>query len=206
MNGCKVLQTAYRLQPNASIHKLFYQSRCSGNLRILILTRTFQNGTFKAHTVRTVVCRTTTMAQYSILKQATDLLQPQREKTWYEEMEEEVCGICPAMTYTQRLMGCGTCMAFGFLLSMGSLLRLMQLIAGNPTPFATMYTIGNIVSLCSTCFLFGPWTQFKKMFAWTRYDLHFIPAMSTLPGLELQLCTIDAIPHISVFHHTPFSF
>lgn len=32
-----------------------------------------------------------------------------------------------------------------------------------------MYSLGNIISLCSTCFLYGPWTQAKKMFAPTRW-------------------------------------
>jgi len=31
-----------------------------------------------------------------------------------------------------------------------------------------MYTVGNIISICSTCFLYGPWSQAKKMFATTR--------------------------------------
>ena len=34
--------------------------------------------------------------------------------------------------------------------------------------FLLMNSIGNIVSLCSTCFLYGPWTQAKKMFAPSR--------------------------------------
>jgi hypothetical protein len=57
----------------------------------------------------------------------------------------------------------------GFLLSLGSTFRLLQLLKGNPEPFATMYTIGNIIGMCSTCFLYGPWSQAKKMFAPTRY-------------------------------------
>ncbi|XP_025099070.1 vesicle transport protein SFT2B-like [Pomacea canaliculata] len=34
--------------------------------------------------------------------------------------------------------------------------------------FAVLYTIGNILSLASTCFLMGPCNQLKKMFAKTR--------------------------------------
>lgn len=60
-------------------------------------------------------------------------------------------------------------MVLGFLISMGSTFRLVTLIKGNPEPFATSYTIGNILGICSTCFLYGPWTQFKKMFAPTRF-------------------------------------
>ena len=103
------------------------------------------------------------------IEEATKLFAPQqRKREWYEEMEEEVCSICPKMTYQQRIGGCLIFMVLGFLLSLGSLTRIIQLLAGNPTPFALMYSIGNIVSLCSTCFLYGPWTQAKKMFAPTR--------------------------------------
>jgi len=108
---------------------------------------------------------------YDFIKSASKLLgyeQEERRKEWYEELEEEVCAICPALTYQQRLIGCIIMMIIGFILSMGSLSRLVQLLAGNPAPFAIMYTLGNIVSISSTCFLFGPWAQAKKMFAMTR--------------------------------------
>lgn len=49
------------------------------------------------------------------------------------------------------------------------LVRFTQLLLGDPVPFATMYTIGNLVSICSSCFLSGPWAQAKSMFAATRY-------------------------------------
>lgn len=79
-----------------------------------------------------------------------------------------MCQYCPALTYTQRIGGCVTCILIGFLLSLGSTFRLVQLIKGNPEPFAVMYTLGNIIGMCSTCFLYGPWSQFKQMFAATR--------------------------------------
>lgn len=65
----------------------------------------------------------------------------------------------------------------------------MQLLTGNPTPFAIMYTLGNVtgftapssrkhlilflihpffLAMCSTCFLFGPYTQAKKMLSSER--------------------------------------
>src|SRR5690606_20377132 len=55
--------------------------------------------------------------------------------------------------------GCDCCCSF---------FRIMELINGNPAPFAICYTIGNVVSICGTCFLYGPWNQAKKMFALTR--------------------------------------
>ena len=80
-------------------------------------------------------------------------------------MEEKVCEQCPSMTYSQRIVGCLTCIVVGFLISMGSTMRLVQLIKGDPEPFAVMYTLGNIIGLSSSCFLYGPWAQIKSMFA-----------------------------------------
>ena len=85
------------------------------------------------------------------------------------ELEEQVCEYCPSMTMEQRVMGCVFCIVLGFLMSMGSTFRLVQLLKGDPTPFAVLYTLGNIIGICSTCFFYGPWSQMKKMFASTRY-------------------------------------
>lgn len=90
------------------------------------------------------------------------------------ELEEQVCSIFPTLTYQQRIIGCLTCLLVGFILSMGSTIRLIQLMKGDPEPFATMYTIGNIVGLFSTCFLYGPVSQVKQMFAPTRYAIDFL--------------------------------
>jgi len=99
----------------------------------------------------------------------SNLWGPVREKEWYEEVEDQVCEMFPSLTYTQRLGGCALCMGVGFLISMGSTIRLVSLLHGDPVPFATMYTIGNVLAMSSTCFLFGPYAQAKKMFAETRF-------------------------------------
>jgi hypothetical protein len=39
------------------------------------------------------------------------------------EVEEEICSVCPKMTYQQRIGGCVTFMLLGFMLSLGSLTR-----------------------------------------------------------------------------------
>jgi len=112
---------------------------------------------------------------YSKLQTIENLFVPeQRPKEWYEELEEKICSIFPAMTYQQRIGGCLMFMVVGFLISMGSTMRLITLLEGNPVPFATMYTTGNIISICATCFLYGPWTQAKKMFAPTRAIATFV--------------------------------
>lgn len=97
------------------------------------------------------------------------MFQPEREKDWYEDAQDQICELCPSLTWTQRVGGCAICMLTGFLLSMGSTFRLMTMLKGDPVPFATMFTLGNILALCSTCFLYGPSSQAKKMFDSTRF-------------------------------------
>ena len=101
--------------------------------------------------------------------QSLNVFEPVREKEWYEELEDQVCGVCPSMTYSQRLMGCGACMVMGLILSAGSTMRIVKLLKGDPIPFAVMYTFGNILAVSSSCFLYGPRAQAKQMFADTRF-------------------------------------
>merc|ERR1719198_1470541 len=49
------------------------------------------------------------------------------------------------------------------LLSIGSFGRLVQALRGNPDRFATVYTLGNILSLASMFFLAGPERQWRRM-------------------------------------------
>ena len=93
----------------------------------------------------------------------------EKEKDCGEEFEEVVCNQCPTCSYQTRIYGCLICFGFGFLVSIGSTVRLITLLKGNPTPFAVMYTSGNIISICATMFLYGPWTQAKRMFAPERF-------------------------------------
>eukprot|EP00981_Chlorochromonas_danica_P005226 scaffold1046_cov162-Ochromonas_danica.AAC.56 len=103
-----------------------------------------------------------------LYKQAYSLVSTEPvQKEWYEEWEEEVCSFCPKLTLQQRLAGCLICITLGFIISMGSTFRLVKLLEGDPEPFAIMYTIGNLLGLFSTCFLYGPLAQMKKMFAST---------------------------------------
>ncbi|XP_065165970.1 vesicle transport protein SFT2B [Atheta coriaria] len=57
------------------------------------------------------------------------------------------------------------CFIIGLLLT---LLGSFALFLGGVKLFAVFYTLGNVVSIASTCFLVGPVNQFKKMFAATR--------------------------------------
>ena len=43
--------------------------------------------------------------------------------TFLAEIEDEICSICPKMTYQQRIGGCVSFMVLGFLISLGSFTR-----------------------------------------------------------------------------------
>lgn len=62
---------------------------------------------------------------YDFIRSASKLLgyEEEEKKEWYEELEQEVCAMCPALTYQQRIIGCLVMMLIGFILSMGSLSR-----------------------------------------------------------------------------------
>lgn len=67
---------------------------------------------------------------------------------------------------SQRLIGFAICAGCGFLISalvmstvslipyLQSVVRIAELLAGNPAPFAIFYTLGNILSLMGYCHMF----------------------------------------------------
>jgi len=83
---------------------------------------------------------------------------------WFTEFFDNL----PALSLRERLLGCGTMMLCGYLLSFGSFLRLKHLFTGNPVPLVVNITVGNIIALCGTCFLSGPQTQMNRMFHESR--------------------------------------
>ncbi|XRB08245.1 vesicle transport protein [Pycnococcus provasolii] len=62
------------------------------------------------------------------------------------------------MSYTTRFYGFCACFSVGILMSMMS-----SLFWGNPTKFGVTYTFGNLISICSMMFLFGPKAQIEGM-------------------------------------------
>ena len=81
-----------------------------------------------------------------------------------EEQEELTCPCCPdGLGWRERLLGCATCMICGYLLSLGSFWRLMDLSQGNPYPFVLNATVGNIIALGGSFFLSGPKAQWRRM-------------------------------------------
>jgi hypothetical protein len=71
--------------------------------------------------------------------------------------------MCPKLTIQQRLGGYAICVFIGFIMNLGSWARLVDLAQGNPTPFVLLFTIGNLISLCGSFILNGPYAQGKKM-------------------------------------------
>lgn len=74
-------------------------------------------------------------------------------------------GCIPSLTWTQRWYGFCICFFIG---SLTSLLSSISLAKGDIPLFSLLYTVGNVVSLCSTGFVWGPMKQCKKMFHKTR--------------------------------------
>ncbi|KAF5289726.1 hypothetical protein FQA39_LY03643 [Lamprigera yunnana] len=70
------------------------------------------------------------------------------------------------LSWSTRIKGFLICFIIGILLSLLGSFALF--LSGGLTMFAVFYTLGNILSILSTCFLMGPINQIKKMFASTR--------------------------------------
>jgi len=78
------------------------------------------------------------------------------------------CDSLPSLSLREKLLGCGTCMVCGYLLSFGSFMRMKDLMMGNPVPIVVNVTVGNVIALCGTCFLTEPRSQFNRMFHKSR--------------------------------------
>lgn len=105
-----------------------------------------------------------------------------------EQSQDEEAGFASqfrdatTLGWTTRIKGFAICFGLGFVFSIlgafflpipGKGLRL----------FAIFYSIGNITTIASTCFLMGPWKQLKKMFNPTR-------VLATLMALSFLVLTL----------------
>ena len=89
----------------------------------------------------------------------------------------------PDLSLKERILGCVTCMVCGYLMGFGSFIRLTQMIKGNPVPLVVHITLGNILTLCGTCFMTGPEQQARRMFHKSRK----IASLMYLGGMALTL-------------------
>ncbi|XP_071455366.1 vesicle transport protein SFT2A [Hetaerina americana] len=71
-----------------------------------------------------------------------------------------------SLSWSTRLKAFVICFILGLLMSFLGTLCLF--LGKGLAMFSVIYTLGNLVSLASTCFLMGPFNQIKKMFAPTR--------------------------------------
>lgn len=71
------------------------------------------------------------------------------------------------LSYKTRIWGFVICFALGYVIMFMSLFTVPDL-PKHPEKFAILYSIGNIIAIGSSCFLWGPWAQIKNMFAPVR--------------------------------------
>ena len=113
-------------------------------------------------------------------------------------------GCLPELSYSTRLGGFAFCFLLGTLFSLISLTSFSSVLLGNPGPFAFKYTVGNVLSICSYCFLVGPAKQCAGMFAPERrlltlcYLLSFGATLFCTFYLKNWLCTTLALAAQSV--------
>ena len=74
-------------------------------------------------------------------------------------------GCMPSLSWNQRWYGFCGCFVLGGLMS---LLSSFALVKGDITNFAIFYSLGNIIAISSTGFVWGPKKQCKKMFHKSR--------------------------------------
>ena len=70
--------------------------------------------------------------------------------------------MCPSLTVKQRIYGFITCFVLGMFISVLSFVGFFFKM--KTYKFAILYSLGNITSMGSTLFLFGPASQCKRMF------------------------------------------
>ena len=85
------------------------------------------------------------------------------------QTEQLVGGLCPALTFKQRLYGFVICFCVGMAISVLSVFSFGKLLNGDPKPFALKYTFGNVLALSSSMFLVGPLRQLRNMTQSTRW-------------------------------------
>jgi Got1/Sft2-like family len=123
-----------------------------------------------------------------------------------DDGEEPWCSC--EMTWRERLLGCGTCMIAGYLLSFGSFFRMASMLKGEALPYVLNVTVGNLLALGGSCFLSGPKSQFNKMWHESRRTattlylgslvLTILVALVAFPGRSLILILLLLSQYVTV--------
>jgi len=105
---------------------------------------------------------------------------------------------CPSLTFRERVQGCVACILIGFVISF---LGFISFWTGHVATFAILYTLGNIISICSSGFLFGPMRQLRNMGRAKRRVAVAIYLGAMLLTLVLAFCLpkVGPLILISVF-------
>eukprot|EP00523_Entomoneis_sp_CCMP467_P021693 CAMPEP_0168848402 /NCGR_PEP_ID=MMETSP0727-20121128/10826_1 /TAXON_ID=265536 /ORGANISM="Amphiprora sp., Strain CCMP467" /LENGTH=226 /DNA_ID=CAMNT_0008902259 /DNA_START=204 /DNA_END=884 /DNA_ORIENTATION=- len=78
------------------------------------------------------------------------------EDSWLESC-------CVDLSFKERMLGFGTCVIAGYMLSFGSFWRIRDLVLGDPYPLVIHTTVGNLLSFAGSFFLVGPKAQWNRM-------------------------------------------
>ncbi|XP_063916462.1 vesicle transport protein SFT2B-like [Zophobas morio] len=110
---------------------------------------------------------------------------------------DEESGIMSQLNETTTLSWSTRLKAFLFCFILGILLSFLGsfalFLSRGLSVFAVFYTLGNILSMASTCFLMGPFNQIKKMFASTRAIATILVIASFILTLIAALVLHNAI-------------
>jgi len=107
--------------------------------------------------------------------------------------EDSLSSLFPELSYKERLLGFACCYALGILISLSSFGSFAELLAGDPTRFAILYSLGNATSLCSTLFLVG----FKRQCTNMTEEHRRISAALYLSCMVATPITAYAMPDVS---------
>lgn len=77
----------------------------------------------------------------------------------WEEFEHAM----PSLSWKTRIVLFAICFVIGWIINFSALAMLPK-IKEEPTRFAALWTLGNLIALLSTLFLWGPMKQLKSMF------------------------------------------
>eukprot|EP00527_Entomoneis_sp_CCMP2396_P005891 CAMPEP_0198155474 /NCGR_PEP_ID=MMETSP1443-20131203/69154_1 /TAXON_ID=186043 /ORGANISM="Entomoneis sp., Strain CCMP2396" /LENGTH=244 /DNA_ID=CAMNT_0043822225 /DNA_START=256 /DNA_END=990 /DNA_ORIENTATION=+ len=81
--------------------------------------------------------------------------------SWLADIEQS--SWCVDLSFRERMLGFGTCVIAGYMLSFGSFWRIRDLIVGDPYPLVLHTTVGNLLTWAGSFFLVGPTAQWKRL-------------------------------------------
>ena len=113
--------------------------------------------------------------------------------TQEQTIEEQVCEMCPTMTFKQRLIALICCCVLGYILEIcGTLTLIGGPTARNIRKFSVLYVCGNLIAIMATAFWVGPKLMCKKMWNSTRRGA------TAMYLVSLVLVLVLALLHVAV--------